>query len=103
MWDGDLRSRVYMRDLALGRGAIFKRLGEQAVGCPMLLINGSEDPLVDAECATLLVSAIAAKQEDIQLRLLANCGHYPQLEQSAIVAGIIAGIRAAAHARWRTT
>jgi pimeloyl-ACP methyl ester carboxylesterase len=91
MWNEGLRPLVYLRDLAAGRAMIFKRLSEQGVTCPMMLINGVDDPLVDIDRATVLVSALAEKQEDVELHLLADCGHFPQLEKGEIVAGIIRG------------
>jgi 2-hydroxy-6-oxonona-2,4-dienedioate hydrolase len=85
----DLRTRVYLRELATGRSMMFKRLAESGVPCPMLLLNGADDPLVSVDCAALFVSALTEKQKDVELHLLADCGHYPQLEKGEIAAGII--------------
>jgi 2-hydroxy-6-oxonona-2,4-dienedioate hydrolase len=89
MWMEDLRTRVYLRDLATGRAMMFRRLAERGVPCPMMVLNGVDDPLVSMDCAALFVTALTEKQKDVELHLLSDCGHYPQLEKSKAAAGII--------------
>jgi len=90
MRDEDLRTRIYLKELGAGRGALFRRIKEQGVGVPVLLLNGADDPLVSAECAALLLQALAEKRHDIELHLLAGCGHYPQLEAPETVSDLLA-------------
>jgi 2-hydroxy-6-oxonona-2,4-dienedioate hydrolase len=90
MWNEDLRTRIYLRELGAGRGALFRRMKERAVGAPVLLLNGAQDPLVSSECAALLLQMIAEKQRDVELHLFAACGHYPQLEAPEAVSDLLA-------------
>jgi 2-hydroxy-6-oxonona-2,4-dienedioate hydrolase len=80
MRDAGLRTRVYLRELGASRAALFRRIKETGISVPMLLLNGADDPLVTDECAAMLLSALAEKQREVELHLIARCGHYPQLE-----------------------
>lgn len=89
MRDEDLRTRVYLKELGVGRGLLFRRIKESGVGVPILLLNGADDPLVSTECAAMLLQLIAVKQRNVELHLLAGCGHYPQLEAPDAVSDLI--------------
>jgi pimeloyl-ACP methyl ester carboxylesterase len=89
MREEGLRARVYLRELSAGRGALFRRIKETGVAVPILLLNGADDPLVSDECAAMLLSALGERQRQVELHLIAGCGHYPQLEAPETVAGLL--------------